>query len=68
MSLDSTQRFEKSGFEKVCDGCGCKFHVEVSVQEGSEDTEEYNCPNCGKAFSVKAAMPPSITPLENCGG
>lgn len=69
MDFDSTQKFDKKSDDKVCDACGCKFHLEVSLQEGQEDEEQYNCPNpsCGKAFSIKAALPPEVTPLGNCG-
>ena len=67
MDFDATQKYVKNEFDKVCDGCGCRFHVEASMVEGAPDTEEYNCPKCGKAFSTQAALPPEVTPLENCG-
>lgn len=69
MDLDSTQKFDKRSFDETCDACGCKYQLDLSIQEGQDDEEQYNCPNpaCGKAFSVKAALPPEVTPLDNCG-
>ena len=67
MDYESTQRYVREEFDKTCDGCGCKFHVGVSSAPEQEVGEEYKCPSCGKAFPVAAALPPDITPLENCG-
>ena len=67
MDLDATQKYETSGFEKSCDGCGCKFSVEVTLAEEQNEEAEYNCPKCGKSYSVQAAMPPEVTPISDCG-
>ncbi len=68
MDFDSTIKYETQEFDKVCDGCGCKFHVAVSSVPGQEVGEEYKCPSCGKSFPIAAALPPQITPIDNCGG
>lgn len=72
MSMDfgSTLKLDRSSFEQVCDACGCKYVVEVVKQGDQDETQHYNCPNpsCAKGYTTIGAMPPQVTPLDNCGG
>lgn len=48
-------------YTEICDFCGTKFKVNVPGQEGHMDQEEYQCPSCGKIFTTRASLTPSVT-------
>lgn len=52
--------FERSTFEKRCAYCGARFAVAVARLPGSDEPAEYACPECGKAYALRAAMQPSV--------
>jgi hypothetical protein len=52
--------FEKGSFEKACDYCGAHFEVAVSRQSGGNRAQGFACPECGRSYEVRAALPPSV--------
>jgi DNA-directed RNA polymerase subunit RPC12/RpoP len=56
--------FERSSFIHACVYCGARFEVLVSRQHGNDEhedeDEDYACPECGKGYSVRAALPPLV--------
>lgn len=52
--------FERSTFLKHCVYCGAWFEVAVARLSGSNEPEDYACPECGKQYEVRAAMQPSV--------
>ena len=59
-SLKQEPAFERSSFEQSCAYCGARFEVFVSRQAGAEEEERYRCPECAKAYTVEAALPPLV--------
>jgi len=51
---------EKGSFERACDYCGARFDVEVSRQSGSNHAQGFACPECGRHYEVRAAVPPLV--------
>lgn len=56
----SEPAFERSTFEKQCVYCGARFAVAVTRLAGSDEAEEYECPECGKAYDVRAVVQPFV--------
>lgn len=68
--MEHESRFERSSFIRSCDYCGARFEVLVSSQPGNEDEDEeedYACPECGKGYTVRAALPPLVNLLARRG-
>ena len=56
--------FERSSFIKSCGYCGARFAVLVSRERGSGEEHPYECPECGKDYTVHAALEPLVSLLE----
>lgn len=48
-----------------CDFCGCTYRVEVSLQDGHNESEEYYCPDCCKEYRVRACITPIVTKISD---
>ncbi|MBI2771263.1 MAG: hypothetical protein HYX47_16690 [Burkholderiales bacterium] len=55
--------FQRSSFVKSCAYCGARFAVFLSRQAGSDDEEDYGCPECGKGYTAHAALEPLVSLL-----
>lgn len=51
---------QKGGFEKACDYCGARFEVAVARLPGGNAARAFACPECGKAYEVRAASHPAV--------
>jgi DNA-directed RNA polymerase subunit RPC12/RpoP len=51
-------------FEKACIYCGARFRVLATVDPDDFHREEYDCPECGKTYSVDAAGEPEVQLLR----
>lgn len=40
-----------------CDNCGAEFSVTYTKQTGHNETEELDCPECGKRYYVSSSLP-----------
>ena len=56
--------FERSSFVKPFVYCGARLAVFVSREAGSGEEHSYNCPECGKDYTVHAALEPLVSVLE----
>ena len=56
--------FERSSFIRSCEYCGARLAVFVSREPGSGEEHDYDCPECGKDYSVHAAVDPLVSVLE----
>ncbi|WP_064202805.1 hypothetical protein [Brevibacillus brevis] len=67
MMSDWTARnpYPAGDYTETCDFCGCKFRVQVSKQDGHNESEEYYCPDCRKEFRVRASMTPQVTKIND---
>ena len=61
---NSQSAFERSSFVKPCVYCGARLAVFVSREVGSGEEHSYNCPECGKDYTVHAALEPLVSVLE----
>jgi DNA-directed RNA polymerase subunit RPC12/RpoP len=52
--------FKRSTFIQSCAYCGARFEVLVSRLAGSDEEEDYDCPECGKRYTTMAALPPLV--------
>jgi transposase-like protein len=52
--------YERDKFDQTCDYCGARFEVTVPGQKAHEESEEYRCPECSKAYTVRASLTPSV--------
>jgi len=59
-SLTHEPDFERSTFIQSCAYCGARFEVLVSRLAGSDEPEDYDCPECGKRYTTQAALPPLV--------
>lgn len=46
---------------EICDYCGCEFKIIILKQDGHNDTEEYQCPECRKIYKAKACITPDVS-------
>lgn len=63
----STQRgsvTQRGTFNQSCAYCGARFEVFVSSQPAIDEDEDYACPECGKRYTVPAALPPLVRLLS----
>jgi predicted RNA-binding Zn-ribbon protein involved in translation (DUF1610 family) len=60
-SLTHEPGFERSSFIQSCAYCGARMEVLVSRLPGSDEQEDYACPECGKGYSTSAALPPLVS-------
>ena len=60
-SLPHEPAFKRSTFVQSCAYCGARFEVLVSRLAGSEEEEDYDCPECGKRYTTPAALPPLVS-------
>lgn len=56
--------FERSSFIKPCVYCGARLAVFVSREVGSGEEHAYACPECGKDYTVHAALEPLVSVLD----
>ena len=56
--------FERSSFVKPCVYCGARLAVFVSRESGSSEEHSCDCPECGKDYTVHAALEPLVSVLE----
>lgn len=56
--------FERFSFVKPCVYCGARLAVFVSREAGSGEAHGYECPECGKDYTVHAALEPLVSVLE----
>jgi uncharacterized protein with PIN domain len=56
--------FERISFVKPCLYCGARLAVFVSREAGSSEEHCYDCPECGKDYTVHAALEPLVSVLE----
>ena len=61
---NSQSVFERSSFVKPCVYCGARLAVFVSRESGSGEEHGYECPECGKEYTVHAALEPLVSVLE----
>jgi predicted RNA-binding Zn-ribbon protein involved in translation (DUF1610 family) len=61
---DPDRMFERSSFIKTCGYCGARLAVFVSREVGSDEQHDYECPECGKDYTVHAALEPLLSVLE----
>lgn len=58
----SAHEYLADTFEKVCVNCGKRNKVEVSKQDGHNESEEYYCVHCGKQMgTVRSSNTPKTT-------
>ncbi|MEO5669173.1 MAG: hypothetical protein ABIR26_00650, partial [Ramlibacter sp.] len=57
--LDPLMR-QAGDFEKACDYCGARFEVAFSRVPGGNAARDFACPECGKAYEVRAASQPAV--------
>lgn len=50
-----------NSYNETCRFCGAVFHVEVMLQDGHNESEEYYCPECYKKYKIRACITPSVT-------
>lgn len=60
MEWSVTHQYLDYSGEEICENCGCKFHIKVFKQAGHNEREEYRCPDCGKAYFIRACNTPEI--------
>jgi uncharacterized protein with PIN domain len=53
--------FERISFVKPCLYCGARLAVFVSREAGSSEEHCYDCPECGKDYTVHAALEPLVS-------
>ena len=63
-----TTLFTKDDFEQECDLCGCLFRVKLTGQEGQEEEKKYQCPDCGKTFTVRTSRTPEVIKMKRRTG
>lgn len=56
--------FERISFVKPCVYCGARLAVFLSREAGSGEEHSYECPECGKDYTVHAALGPLVSVLE----
>lgn len=61
---DPESALERSSFIKPCDYCGARLAVFVLRQRGSDEEHGYACPECGKEYTVHAALEPRLSVLN----
>ena len=44
-------------FEFQYDNCGAELEVNITLQKGHNEKEEYDCPECGMEFYSRAWLP-----------
>jgi DNA-directed RNA polymerase subunit RPC12/RpoP len=59
-TMEHDPGFERSSFMQCCAYCGARFEVLVTRQPGSDEDEDYACPECSKGYTVDAALPPLV--------
>ena len=59
-SLRHETEFKRSAFIQSCAYCGARFEVLVSRLAGSDEEEDYDCPECSKRYATLAALPPLV--------
>lgn len=66
MASDWTARnpYLGSDHQETCDFCGCKFRVQVELQDGHNESEEYYCPDCHKEYRTRACITPRVTKMS----
>lgn len=61
MNIAATIPYSGGDFEKKCDYCGCTYRVQVTLQDGHNESEEYWCPECNKESKIRASITPNVT-------
>ena len=63
MDWAGTHPYVKKGddFQHTCGCCGCVFRVVVVTQDGHNEREKYNCPECNCVFYKRASNIPTVT-------
>ncbi|HSV58256.1 MAG TPA: hypothetical protein VLJ19_05095 [Variovorax sp.] len=51
---------EHTGFEKSCNYCGARFHVDLLRLHGHNTPQEFCCPECGRCYEVRARAAPGV--------
>jgi hypothetical protein len=62
--LEPTFGYLKDKLAETCDNCGAGFEVVAPGQKGHEESEEYNCPECKKTFTIRASNSPRVRLLS----
>ena len=57
--------FERISFIRPCVYCGARLAVFVSREAGSGEMNGYECPECGKDYTVHAALEPLVSVLDS---
>lgn len=52
--------FQKSLLEKVCAYCGARMRLLVARAADGNEPFDYDCPECGKLYTVDAALQPQV--------
>lgn len=55
--MDSATFPYGAGFEMTCNNCGARLEVPVTMQDGHNEREDYNCPECDKRYYTRASLP-----------
>ena len=55
--------FQRSSFDKTCSYCGARVQVFVSREAGSDESQDYACPECNKQYTTHAALEPVVSLL-----
>ena len=51
---------ERRSFVQSCSYCGAQFEVEIDRKHGSNQAQDYACPECRKTYTVRATVPPAL--------
>ena len=51
---------ERRTFAQTCSYCGAQIEVEIVRKHGSNQAQDYACPECRKNYSVRATLPPRL--------
>ena len=55
---------ERRSFAQTCSYCGAQFEVEIVRKHGSNEAQDYACPECRKSYSVRATAAPGLKLLK----
>ena len=52
--------FQRSLLEKVCAYCGARMRLLVARTPEGNEQFDYDCPECGKMYTIEAALQPLV--------
>lgn len=57
--------YDGGSYVETCSYCGCVYKVDIQLQDGHNESEEYHCPDCRKENSTRACNSPRVSKISD---